>query len=153
MTKMYHGGPCKRGHGTLRYCSTRQCVTCRRTSVDQWRKRHPERARELKHAGYMRRRDKELAYAKRNPASRRVHSWRRLGIDMTWDQYLELRRQQENKCAICGKQPTNAALSVDHDHTTGRIRGLLCRRCNNLVACVDAGLATTAIAYVSRGRL
>jgi hypothetical protein len=36
---------------------------------------------------------------------------------------------QKGVCAIC-KQPDSQALSVDHDHKTKRIRGLLCGSCN-----------------------
>ena len=35
-----------------------------------------------------------------------------------------------NRCAICGNGPKSRALSVDHDHRTGHVRGLLCFRCN-----------------------
>jgi hypothetical protein len=31
----YHGAPCKKGHGTLRYTKSRDCVGCRRRPVDQ----------------------------------------------------------------------------------------------------------------------
>lgn len=53
-------------------------------------------------------------------------------------QYELLLSVQEHKCAIC-KEPEREIdkqrgeplhLSVDHNHKTGRIRGLLCRRCN-----------------------
>jgi hypothetical protein len=39
----------------------------------------------------------------------------------------ELRRSQDNRCAIC---KTGAKLGVDHDHATMLVRGLLCRPCN-----------------------
>jgi hypothetical protein len=45
-------------------------------------------------------------------------------------EYEEMLVAQGGVCAICGKPPTTKRLSVDHDHTTGRIRGLLCIHCN-----------------------
>ena len=44
--------------------------------------------------------------------------------------YMELLRVQDNKCAICGSEPTRFRLSVDHCHKTGKVRGLLCSSCN-----------------------
>lgn len=41
-----------------------------------------------------------------------------------------MRIQQNNSCAICGKIKK---LNVDHDHNTGKIRELLCQRCNSLL--------------------
>lgn len=49
------------------------------------------------------------------------------------EQYVAMAEQQQGRCAICGKQPTGigrAGLVVDHDHTTGQVRGLLCSACN-----------------------
>lgn len=49
---------------------------------------------------------------------------------------------QGGRCAICRQPETTRAsngsgahrlLSVDHDHMTGRIRGLLCHRCNSAI--------------------
>ena len=43
--------------------------------------------------------------------------------------YDALLAHQRGVCAICGGRRTYA-LDVDHDHATGKVRGLLCRQCN-----------------------
>jgi hypothetical protein len=61
---------------------------------------------------------------------------RRIRYGLTSEAYKELFEKQSGVCAICGKPETKilrgtvASLSVDHDHTTGAIRGLLCAACN-----------------------
>lgn len=51
-------------------------------------------------------------------------------------QYREMFEEQKGVCASCGRPETNKhrdklmPLSVDHCHTTGAIRGLLCHDCN-----------------------
>jgi len=51
---------------------------------------------------------------------------------ITPEQYIELFNKQEGKCIICNKHQIEfkKALGVDHDHKTGKIRGLLCNDCN-----------------------
>lgn len=61
------------------------------------------------------------------------------GIDHeAYDQLLE---RQGGVCAICYKPPPERAnggvLHVDHDHATGKVRGLLCRRCNPALGAFD----------------
>src|SRR5438445_9289465 len=47
------------------------------------------------------------------------------------EEYDAMSEYQRGVCAICGKEPTDGErLAVDHDHATGRVRGLLCRGCN-----------------------
>lgn len=43
--------------------------------------------------------------------------------------YSTLVKMQVGRCLICGQRPTRS-LAVDHDHSTGAIRGLLCGPCN-----------------------
>ena len=49
---------------------------------------------------------------------------------LTPGQYVALVRRQGGSCAICGALPKTQRLQVDHDHATGRVRGLLCYLCN-----------------------
>jgi len=43
-----------------------------------------------------------------------------------------LSKRQGGKCAICQKGLTIAEACLDHDHSTGIIRGVLCRNCNGI---------------------
>lgn len=52
---------------------------------------------------------------------------------ITLNEYEKLYRSQNGMCAICHHpEPTKGRLflAVDHDHKTGRVRGLLCSKCN-----------------------
>jgi arginine utilization protein RocB len=49
--------------------------------------------------------------------------------DLEFDEYLKLKQKQDNKCAICESELTQKCC-IDHDHTTGKIRGILCYNCN-----------------------
>jgi hypothetical protein len=49
--------------------------------------------------------------------------------------YLEMLEAHQGRCAICREAcGTGRHLAVDHDHSSGRIRGLLCFRCNTSLA-------------------
>lgn len=64
-------------------------------------------------------------------SSRRAHLKRK--YSMTLEDYNQLSEDQNHTCAICYTEETsqrNNFLSVDHDHLTGRVRGLLCNTCN-----------------------
>ena len=63
---------------------------------------------------------------------------------------------QDDVCGICRRQPTTGiSVHVDHDHDTGRIRGLLCFRCNNALGDFEesAELLTRAAEYVFHHRV
>lgn len=52
--------------------------------------------------------------------------------NITLEQFNEMREKQDYCCLICKKHESEfkRGLSVDHDHATGEIRGLLCDNCN-----------------------
>ncbi len=59
---------------------------------------------------------------------------------MTLEDYEIMERNQNGLCAICHKPEThrrNSRLSIDHNHTTNRIRGLLCSRCNKCIGMLE----------------
>ena len=50
---------------------------------------------------------------------------------LTLEEYNKMSNSQKHVCKICGEsEPYNTSLAVDHCHTTGKIRGLLCSNCN-----------------------
>lgn len=55
---------------------------------------------------------------------------RRAQLGVTLEQYDTLLAAQGGGCAICGNPPKTRRLATDHDHATGKVRGLLCHRCN-----------------------
>jgi hypothetical protein len=76
------------------------------------------------------------------------------------EQYQEMFDAQGGVCSICGKPETAKSnrgelkmLAVDHDHKTGKIRGLLCQKCNNGIGHFEdnGNLLLRAIRYL-RGK-
>jgi hypothetical protein len=69
--------------------------------------------------------------------------------------YEAMLSRQRGVCAICGgrNQPPTRRLAVDHDHATGKVRGLLCYRCNSAIGLFDedAERMQRAIDYVHGG--
>jgi len=73
---------------------------------------------------------------------------RKYGI--TKEEYTRLLEKQNGTCAIChGTQ--HVRLDVDHCHSTGRVRGLLCRRCNLMIGHGrnDLNILKKAIQYLT----
>ena len=109
--------------------------------VKRWQQANPDRLN-----AYRRRRRLEPEVKRRERAG---HLKRKYGI--TLEAYDAMLMKQGGGCAICKQEPgTDISLHVDHDHETGRIRGLLCFTCNNALGDFegDAALLRSAIAYV-----
>lgn len=96
-------------------------------------------------------RETERRYRRSENGRKKMAAKKRLAMyGISGEQYEEMLVRQDNKCAICRRPPKTMALSVDHDHSTGSIRGLLCGNCNAAIGMLDDSpvLLGAAIAYL-----
>ena len=82
-------------------------------------------------------------------AQARVRNLKNFG--MTPEQYEERLEAQGGVCAICKGPPvSDKVYCVDHDHQTGAVRGLLCRKCNSGIGYLrdDPSIVRVALEYL-----
>lgn len=94
-------------------------------------------------------------YYKKNPIVKNERLMRQYGINL--QKYNELFSKQSGSCALCKKHQSDLkiALSVDHNHETGHVRGLLCSNCNLLLghAKDNVEVLKEAISYLTQPML
>lgn len=95
---------------------------------------------------------KRAKYPREKSSRRYQRILRVYGIDQA--AYEKMSASQGGVCAICGGTD-KCALSVDHDHSAGSLRALLCNRCNLLLGNVgdSAEILQSAIHYLARHKL
>jgi hypothetical protein len=96
-------------------------------SARAWRSRNPERVRNM-----------ALMY--------------HYGISL--EEYNKMLSAQGGSCAICSCVPGLRRLAVDHNHSTGKVRGLLCGPCNRALGILsdDPALLRAASDYLERSK-
>lgn len=100
---------------------------------------------------WQRKRRAKNAYYSKNSDLKKTY-----GVDLQW--YEEQSRKQNNLCMICQKPETAMikgrilSLSVDHCHTTLKVRGLLCSSCNRGIGlmCDDPNILRKAADYLEK---
>lgn len=86
---------------------------------------------EYKKGWYIENREERLRKQKENYDPKVVRKYHlKTNYNITVEEYNNMFDFQEGKCAIC-KLPQSKSLHVDHNHATGKIRGLLCQKCNH----------------------
>ena len=58
------------------------------------------------------------------------------------EEYDRMFQRQKGKCAICKAEQGNKILCIDHDHSTGKVRQLLCSECNLVLGKVKDSIPT-----------
>lgn len=128
-----------------REIEVKRCIRCHKVKrIEEFRihsKKYPEK-REAQCKYCQKERFKE--YLNKNKEFKRKFyskiiecQWRRQGIKykgeiFTREVFDKLLEYQDHKCAICKVSDWFNSLEVDHYHTTGEVRGLLCGGCNRL---------------------
>ena len=141
-TRDGHRGDCKACSSEdkrRRYLADPEAAIAR---VKRWQQANPDRVNATQRA----RRAKPEAKLR----ERAGHLMRKYG--MTIEQYDAMLDAQGGGCFICSRPPReDISLHVDHDHFTGKIRGILCFCCNNALADFqdDPSLLRKAASYVS----
>ncbi len=69
---------------------------------------------------------------------------------ITVEEYDDMLESQGGGCYICGIGPVGRALDIDHDHRTGKVRGLLCSNHNRALGLLgdDPDLLLAAHTYL-----
>ena len=109
-----------------------RCRPCETRLTAQWRKANPQLAHglDLAQRGY----------------------WPGLSAAEARKAWETLFKAQRGRCAICRKPQKDVPIrfAVDHDHATGRVRGLLCRTCNLALVYFDNEvLRAAALSYIA----
>jgi len=120
--------------------------------LEQTRRQNARRRLNPAHVEAARRRTRE--WQEQNRERWMDQRYRKYGL--TYAEYLGLHQAQEGLCAICGLPETAIwrgvlrSLAVDHDHSTGAVRALLCQRCNHTLGRMndDAALLRRAADYL-----
>lgn len=165
-THYFTGKLCKNGHLSKRRISDNKCLECNKASAKsrranpktnkiinkqrrEWRHNNPDRYHKQleskKESYWSSGRFRKSAY---------FSFWSRRGI--TEEVYTAISEEQNGLCAICRKEESKqrsgrtVRLSIDHCHSTGRVRGLLCSRCNEAIgkAKDDPDIIEAAIEYL-----
>lgn len=179
-TLYFTGRRCTRGHLCPRYASSGNCVDCitqkRGITHFNHRGRSSKRSAENQARAEAALADGVTTYEASSPCPhghltrfvttnncvtcgkindekrKKNAKWRRLEklYGLTRQMFEEMLKAQAHCCAICGSQISASKSHVDHCHTGGHVRGLLCSRCNQAIGLFDENPKTmlSAIQYL-----
>jgi hypothetical protein len=119
----------------------------KKISKDKWLAENPEKGAEYTKRYRENNPEKTKAYEKRR-------GWLR-NYGITPEEYEEILNLQGRCCKICNEHESAfiKSLAVDHDHKTGKVRGLLCSNCNTALGLLRENLQLfdNAVRYLKEG--
>jgi hypothetical protein len=107
----------------------------------EWYAKNPEAARQRNREWQAKNpeavRQKNREWRAKN-SERKLAGDRRRTYGISPEDVIALRKAQGGKCPGCQRDLTTVRECVDHDHATGKVRGLLCHRCNISLGYMEA---------------
>jgi hypothetical protein len=113
--------------------STSECKICYGKRVKEYKEAHKDQVNAT-----------AAWYVKETEQRRRRHHLKKV-YGLTESQYSDMRDRQQGVCAICGIV-SQKPLHIDHDHSTGKVRALLCTKCNSML-----GYARDSVEMLKKG--
>lgn len=143
----FTGTVCKEGHIAERYVSNRWCVTCAALAA----KKESSKRNRQKYKASAKGKQTRKNYVQSSEGREVMRRWRtspngkisnrkshlKFYYQLTLTDFETMLKTQNSSCAICfARQPGGQRdWHVDHDHKTGKVRGLLCHNCNVMLGC------------------
>ena len=164
--------PCKTCGSYERYVSNKSCAPCsiksgleklnneelmkpyrkkekQKKRLDKWREENPEKYQEQYKNDTSKQKSREYYH---NNKVNVKDTYLQTNYGITLKDYNFLLEKQNEKCKICNSEcSTGKSLAVDHNHETGKIRGLLCKNCNTSIGLLKENISVleNAIIYLS----
>lgn len=125
---------------------TKRCRECRRTKPISEFPKH--RNRPDGHGAECKPCKRE--YMRQRPPGYVRSSQMKSQYGITLAEYEEMLEAQGGGCAICGAKPVKGKRrhAIDHCHTTGKVRGILCNRCNVILGHLEKVGAAKFLSYM-----
>lgn len=166
-TYYFTGKRCSKGHLSLRYASSGNCVECiadkRGIDLTNWRGKSTKRSEENQKRAEEASLCGHKTYTPDSPCPKghwerfigsnnclecsriankiRKHKqkWARIYklYGITESDFCQIKKDQGGQCKICSTELNESNTHIDHCHDTGKVRGLLCGRCNQAIGLLD----------------
>lgn len=141
------------------------CLTCKQPDKEFYDYEHEKSCKECmsaaRRAHYKAKRDSVLKrvrkYRKGNP-DKIKHTKLMQTYGISFAEYNVILASQNGVCAVCEREERaiwrgqKTRLAVDHDHSTGAVRGLLCQKCNRALGLLEENVRHMArlIEYIEK---
>lgn len=156
----------------MTYKSTEKTRAYYREYMREWKKKNGEKIKGYAKKRYPKIKEKKAKYNKEWREKNREHvveyyteknktdkakdgkyqSKIKKNFGLSLDEYNKMFEAQNGRCKICDRHQSefNYRLGVDHNHTTGQIRGLLCKSCNSVIGYIndDSNIAKKMAEYL-----